>query len=93
MLKYLCFLKKLVVALLEIYHMYNSQFNMVICIGQKSFELHLHHVNPLLYCKIDIREGAGRLGQGVEQDGLSWSLTALVCFNCYSVQLYASVKL
>lgn len=28
--------KKLVVALLEIYHMYNSQFNMVICIGQKS---------------------------------------------------------
>lgn len=37
MLKYLCFFKKkLVVALLEIYHMYNSQFNMVICIGQKS---------------------------------------------------------
>lgn len=36
MLKYLCFFKNLVVALLEIYHMYNSQFDMVICIGQKS---------------------------------------------------------
>lgn len=61
----------------------------------KAFKLRLHHVNPLFYCKIDIREGAGEeLGQGVgQEEGLSWSLTASICFKCYSVQLYASVKL
>lgn len=31
------------------------------CVGQKSFELHLHHVNPLksIYCKIEARGGVG----------------------------------